>query len=452
MTEYVLYIIVLLGTVFYVFFTGSEIISAAAGRLQNSKAAHNDRETDGSTDKLSGYTESAPAILLGKVTAGTAAVSAAALLAVCRSPSGSPAAAVIAMTALFILIGGILPGVTGTEYAGKLYPVVSKPLLAAVRLLSPAASFLGRFIEKMPALTKPKEPVSPVIMEELRTLAEEIKEEGVFTERESELIRSAIEFTDVTAREIMTPRVDIDAFDIDEGTEALLTNSRLLRHSYFPVYRDSPDHMTGVLSSRRIIKAAVCGEEIDINELTEPLIFVFMTQTISSILHELRRMGRPMAVVTDEYGGTMGIITAEDIIEEIVGEIYDEKDETEEKIQDAGDGTYIVDGRTNIYDMFEFIGYTPRDFTSENTTAGGWAVEVTDRFPQKGDNFEYDLFSVTVTEAQATRVEKLLVKVNRLSEKEEDRTNKYKAAGGNRIRAAETNGMKDEKHQTETRI
>ena len=203
--------------------------------------------------------------------------------------------------------------------------------------------------------------------EELATIVDTIEEEGVFNEREKELIKSALELPDTTAREIMTPRVDVVAFDINEDLHELLTDEAILKYSRIPVYDERLDNIIGILSIKKLMRQVVSGEPIDVRSLLSEPLYVHMTRTVSSILREFRRSHTHVAVVIDEFGGMMGLLTLEDIMEEIVGEIYDERDEAEEPeaVEDEKTGVFTVDGSMNIYDLFTEMEYTPHDFDSE---------------------------------------------------------------------------------------
>ena len=218
----------------------------------------------------------------------------------------------------------------------------------------------------------------------------------------------------------MIPRVDVEGFDLDGGTvEDLKKSKDLLSYARFPVYRESMDNVVGILSSKRFIHAVMEGGEVDLESLLYEPVYVHMTRTISSILAEFRQKHLQMAIVIDEFGGTMGILTMEDILEEIVGEIYDERDEVEEDVVRRG-SSFEVDGSANIEDVFEEIGFTDDAFESAYTTVGGWATEVLDKFPEKGDTFTYKALTVTVLEADEHRVEKLRIDVAE-PEAEEDK-------------------------------
>jgi len=193
----------------------------------------------------------------------------------------------------------------------------------------------------------------------------------------------------------------------------------MLSYSRIPVYRESIDNILGILSTKKLLKAAAQNaDELRLEELLSPAVYVHKTRTISSILKEFRRKHLMMAVVVDEFGGTMGILTLEDILEEIVGDIYDESDEVEQDVVSTGADAFTVDGSTTLADFFEYVGYEPPSFDSEYSTVGGWAVEQLDRFPRPGDHFVFDRFDVTVTAAEAMRVETLAVRL--LPEDEEE--------------------------------
>lgn len=423
MNDIGLYILIAASVVLSALFSGSENALASANKLRLKKSADEGKKRSALALRLSeDFSHTISTILLGNNLVNIIASTAATILCVTYFKTRGEAIASVSMTVILLIFGEIMPKIVSVEYADTLAPLVARPIRAIMFVFYPIVAASAWFVDRLSKLWTHKEPEASVTPDELCTMVEEIEEEGVITESESELIRSAIDFTDVTAREIMIPRVDVAAFDIDEGAGALLADEELLKHSRFPVYRDTLDNVIGVLSTRRVIRAAASGEKIDLEALLRPPVFVHMTRTISSILHEFRRTRSQMAIVVDEFGGTMGILTREDIIEEIVGEIYDEKDEEEEPdVVNAGGGSYVVDGGLNIYDMFELIGYTPRDFSSEYTTVGGWATEMLDKFPEEGDVFEFERLTVTVTEAQSMRVEKLLVTVDDEEDDDDDR-------------------------------
>ena len=182
----------------------------------------------------------------------------------------------------------------------------------------------------------------------------------------------------------------------------------MLRHSRLPVYEGSLDNIVGVLPTKTFMKHKMLGDDTPIRDMLVSALYVHKTRMVSSIIREFRKNRLQMAVVLDEFGGTMGILTMEDIMEEIVGEIFDERDDVEEEIVEVGENSHQINGSMNIYDFFDAIDYTPpQDFSTHYTTVGGWATEMLDKFPQKGDSFTYDRLTMTVLEAEPHRVETL---------------------------------------------
>jgi CBS domain containing-hemolysin-like protein len=400
------------------FFSSSEISFATANKLHIRSAAEaGDRRAKGVQWISDHFPKFLSTILVGNNLVNIAFSSVMTLL---LAESGENAAPFVS-TAVLLILGEIIPKIIGTSQADRLVYFYVYPLRFFMLLFTPVVSVVNAIVSKLSKFWTPEEPEPEVTDDELVTILETIEEEGVFTEQESELIKSAIEFSDVTAMDILIPRVDMAAFDLDDGLEKLLEDDDMLSYSRIPVYRETIDNILGILSTKKLLKSAVTQEldEIDVDDLLSPPVYVHKTRTISSILKEFRKKHLMMAVVVDEFGGTMGILTLEDILEEIVGDIFDESDEVELDVVPEGEDIFTVDGGTNIGDFFDYIGYTPPDFESEYSTMGGWAVERLDRFPEVGDHFVWDRFDVTVTAAEAMRVETLQIRLLPLPEKEE---------------------------------
>ncbi len=422
MTAFYIVLIVIM-VLLSAFFSGSEISFASSNKFRIKKAAEEGDKRAKVADYINEhYNESISTILVGNNLVNIIASSAATVLTLHWVLPNKDLWVTIIMTVIILIFGEIVPKSVCNEYADELAPAFAPPLRALLFIFYPVVWVVTKLVDRLALLWKPDEEEPAVTQEELYTALEEIEDEGVFTESESELIKSAIEFTDIMAHEILIPRVDVIAFDIDDGLEALLENEELLHYSRFPVYRETIDNVIGILSVKRLMKELIekKAEEVDLESLLYTPVFVHKTMAISSIIKEFRRQHAQMAIVVDEYGGTMGILTMEDILEEIVGEIFDESDNTEEEAVMRSVNTYEVDGSMNIYDMFELVGYEPDDeFESEYNTAGGWATEELDRFPRPGDHFAFRNLSVEVLEAQSFRVDKLLVTVNPPEEDED---------------------------------
>ena len=414
MMTFLLCLLLVLLVLLSAFFSSSEIAYATASKLRLQNDAENGSKRAARamwiTENFTGFLST---ILVGNNLVNIAFSSAMTAVMLVTDGRRGETVAPIVSTLVLLIFGEIIPKIAGTSQADRLVRVYTTPLRFFMILFKPVTSLVTRLVERLEKHWTAEEPEPEVTDDELVSILETIEDEGVFTEQESELIKSAIEFSDVTAADIFIPRVDVSAFDIEDSVEDLLKDQDLLSYSRIPVYRDTIDDILGILSTKKLLKAAITSPVADIRleELLSPPVYVHKTRNISSILSEFRRKHLMMAIVVDEYGGTEGILTLEDILEEIVGDIFDESDDIELDVERKSDNVYIVDGGTNIEDFFDSIDYRPEHFESEYSTMGGWAVEMLDRFPEKGDHFTWDRFSVTVTEAEARRVETLEVEL-----------------------------------------
>lgn len=403
------------------FFSSCEITFARANkkRLKDAAASGN-RRAASAVYIDENYTRSLSTILVGNNLVNIAASSAATVFfVVLMDLKNGEALATFVTTLVLITFGETLPKIIAADRPDQLALIYSRPLRGLMYAFKPVVSAVEALVKRISPLWTPKDKAPQTTTDELQIILEDAEEQGVFTEEEGELISSAIEFSDIMAMEILTPRVDMIAIDIDE--EELTLTPEMLRHSRIPVYRDTIDNIVGILPTKLYMKARLTNDRVDIEPLLVPPVYVHKTRMISSIIREFRRNHLQMAVVLDEFGGTMGILTMEDIMEEIVGEIFDERDEVEEEFVEVADNAYQVDGGMNVYDFFDAVKYEPpKDFETEYTTMGGWATECLDRFPRPGDEFDYDRLHVTVLEAQPRRVNTLRVNVAPKEDGEEE--------------------------------
>ena len=245
------------------------------------------------------------------------------------------------------------------------------------------------------------------------SLGEKAAEVEVVPEAEKEEVKeAALSEDDVDAVEIMVHRTDFFAYDIDDDISDLINNPDLLNYSRIPVYQETIDNIIGILNTKQLIKLHLNGDPIDVREmLIEPL-YVFPTQSASDVLKQLREKHLHMAIIKDEYGGTLGLLTIEDIVEELVGEIYDEKDEEElEEYHKVNKNRFTVDGDMNLYDFFDLVGYDYEkdEFESIYTTVGGWITGELEKFPEEKDSFDFNGHRITVIRAGKFTAERISV-------------------------------------------
>ena len=243
----------------------------------------------------------------------------------------------------------------------------------------------------------------------LTEMADSLEEEGILEENEAELLRSAIDLNDIEAFEIMTPRVDVYAISKDEDINELIKDKEFFKHSRVPVYDETIDNIVGILPIKALAKKILAGQkDIDIMSLCYKPLIIPRNHQILDVLSEFKEKKIHVAIVKDEYGGTEGIITMEDIWEEIVGDIFDEFDEIEEEYVDKGNGIWVVDGTMNLDDFFELIGYE-EEVETDYATVGGFCQDILDRFAKAGDEFDFAHYHFKVLEADDFTVEKLKV-------------------------------------------
>lgn len=222
-------------------------------------------------------------------------------------------------------------------------------------------------------------------------------------------MQAAIDFADISASEVMTARVDVQAIDIDDDWDDILAQIEDAPYSRLPVYENSIDNIIGVLYLNHFLKAMTDDGRADIRKLLMPPCYVYKTMKLPAVLNQLRKARQHLAIVADEYGGMLGVLTMEDVLEQIVGDIWDETDTVEEEVVQRPSGAYELDGDMVIDDFRELLEIPEEDFEAESETVGGWTVEKYGSFPEPGTVFQTGDLKVTVLQMDGRRVEKILV-------------------------------------------
>lgn len=327
---------------------------------------------------------------------------------------------IILITAVLLIFGEMSPKIVAREFAEHVALNMAPVLRALMVVLTPVTWLLaqwGRLIARIFKLTKPIYEIE----EELITIVEEAETEGSIGNEQSELIQNAIEFDDLQAWDVLTPRIDLIALDIEEDEEAITQLFRETGFSRIPVYEGEIDNILGILSQKDFHNY-IKGYGKNIGAYIKPVVFVAGSIKIAVLLKKMQTAKTHIAVVIDEYGGTEGIVTMEDIIEELVGEIYDEHDPvTSQDILQLRDESYRVLGSANLEKMLDFFDVECEEI--DVTTVNGWAVVALDNLPKVGDTFEQiidnKLFICRVTKADDRRAQEINIKVKQLSEKEQ---------------------------------
>lgn len=420
--QIIIIIVCLLGSAF---FSASETAYNLANESQLEK-----KSDKGLINKLAykisqNYNFALTSILIGNnivnFTLSSVATSLSLALLVETGITGENAAATIAtvVTTIVVLIfAEIAPKVIAKGNSRLLIHIFAIPLYFFMIILSPVAYLINLLIKLVDKIYVNKE--AGVTTDELASIIETGEEEGSIDEERSELLQSAIDFNETSIKEIMIPRVDMVAIDISDSIEEILETIRSTPYSRIPVYEESIDNIIGILVVQNLFKLLVDTpkEELDIRSLLVEPYYIHMTVKLPDALDVLREERTHVMIVLDEFGGTMGIATMEDILEELVGEIWDEDEEAEHEIVKAGSDKYTVEGDMNIFDFFEAIDFNEGDFESEYTTVGGWAIEMLDGFPEEGASFTYENLTVTIETIEDHRITKLSVTVAPVVEEE----------------------------------
>lgn len=411
MSKEVMIILLVLCVILSAFFSGVEMALAKVNKVRlERQAQNNDKKAKLAFKFVNDYNETITTILIGNDFVNIAASSLATLLFVAINPENGEMMATIIMAIIILVFGEIIPKSFATSYSFALSKILSYPLKFFQILFYPLTKLVQLTLKGfIKLLTKRKK--ENVTDDELIEMVDTMEEQGLIDEGTQELITNAIDFIDVDAIEIMVHRVDFFAYNIQDDINELLNNPKLFNYSRIPVYDETIDNIIGILNTKKLIKCHISGEKIDVRKLlTEPL-YVFQTQSISSILKELRQNHIHMAIVKDEYGGTSGLLTMEDILEELVGEIYDEKDEEEmDEYHKVNKKKFTIDGDMNIFDFFDIIGYDyENNYDSINTTVGGWITDKLGRFPLEKDSFEFEGYKIQVMRAKQFTVERVSV-------------------------------------------
>ncbi len=310
----------------------------------------------------------------------------------------------LAMTVLVLIFGEILPKSYAKSHAEKLTRILSAPLQCLILLLTPVIFLLG----KLSQLVKDPEAEPSVTEDELKVIVEQIEEEGVLEEQESDLVRSALEFDEISVTEVLVPRVNVTAVPQDCPVPEVKQIFLSERYSRLPVYTDSLDEIIGFITEKDFFGMLENGGT-SLKPIIKTIIRLPEFARISDAMRQMQRSKSHIAVVVDQYGGTRGIVTLEDIIEELVGEIYDEADEVVPVITKRTDGVYEISGECSIADLCDALELPDDLIETECTSVGGWLTELAGHIAEVGETVSGAWFTMTVEQMQEQRVERVLL-------------------------------------------
>jgi CBS domain containing-hemolysin-like protein len=324
--------------------------------------------------------------------------------------SGSVAYATVVMTVLVLIFGEILPKSLAKENAESFSMFMSAPLSVFIVILTPAIWFFTAIKKLTTRLLGASKRQPSVTEEELKYIIDEIETEGVLEEQESDLVRSALDFDETTISEVLVPRVNVIGVELHtdiDGIKRVFTDNC---YSRIPVYDRTIDSVVGIIHQADFFKMYISGET-NLESIMKQPVFISENKRISEVMKLMQKKKMHMAVVVDQYGGTEGICTLEDIIEELVGDIYDESDEEDSSFMRLGDNMWLVSAELSVSDFLEKAELSDRLIEADSTSLGGWVVERLERFPENGERVEIEPFTLTVQMEDAQRIDKIAIEL-----------------------------------------
>ena len=424
--EYVLIALLLLCSAFC---SGSEIAYTSLNKLK----LHKENEKPTSTQRLvayiyNHYENALSTILIGNNLVNIAATSTATVITVGLvasmgdkiSQDAASSITTVVMTILILIFGEITPKMIARRCSEKFASFAAYPLIVLMVVFFPAVWLTGLVVKLFSLLWRNKEDQTVTITEEeLETILDTAEEEGVIDENETELLQSALEFSDLDAGDILTPRIDVIGFEIGESMDEVLKVINETQFSRYPVYERTVDHVVGILYVKHLLKELVERKDVKLEEILLEPVFIPKSMNLHAIMNEFRKNRIHMAIVADEYGGITGIVTMEDVLEQLVGEIWDENDDIVNDWQELSPDRFECAGDLNLSEFCNHLDLDDEDLETVCATVGGWATEQIGAMPVPFDCFDYDRYTMMVKEVNENhRIVRLLILKHHFQEEE----------------------------------
>ena len=413
---YLLIVLLLLGSGF---FSGTEIAYTSLSKLKMKR----DCGHPSLSQKLVGfiyhhYDYALSTVLVGNNLVNIGATSVATVLAVNLAArldgriTDDEASAIVTlvMTVLILIFGEITPKMIARRRSEVIARFAAWPLLLLMILFFPVVWATGCVVKLFSLLWKKDAQSVTITEEELENLLDTAEDEGVIDESETELLQSALEFTDLDAADILTPRIDVVGFELHDSLDHILSTVADTQFSRYPVYERTIDHVVGILYVKHLLKELVDNREASLQQLLLEPVYNPKTMKLHDIMDQFRQHQTHMVIVADEYGGIMGIVTMEDVLEQLVGEIWDENDDIVNDWQQLSPHRWECSGDMNLTEFFDNLELDDEDLESDCATVGGWAAENIGAMPVAFDSFDYKQFTILVKHVDENhRIARLLV-------------------------------------------
>lgn len=390
------------------YFSATETAFSSLNRIRIKNLAESGNRRAKLAYRLAGnYDELISSVLVGNNIVNITASSVATVLFIqMLGGSAGPTASTVAMTIIILIFGEVTPKSIAKE-SPEAFAMFSAPIINVLIYVFKPINFLLVGIKKLVSRFIKVSDDRTISESELLTIVEEAEQEGGINANESTLIHNVIEFDDLEAIDIFTPRVDVEAILADSDVEDIAQLFIQTGFSRLPVYEESIDNIIGLINEKDFHNYVVRGGAA-LESIIKPVEFIPPSMKISVLLKLLQKNKSHLAVIVDEFGGTEGIVTLEDIIEELVGEIWDEHDRVVESFRKLSENVYLVDCSTDLDEMFAFFGIKAE---TEASTINGWVIEQLDRIPEKGDSFDFENLHVAVEETEYQRATRVRITV-----------------------------------------
>ncbi len=412
MNPWILGVIIILLVMCSAFFSSAETAYSSVSKIRLKNYADNgNKKAKKALYIAEHYDKALSTILIGNNIVNIAASSLATLFFVSfMDDAAGTLVSTIVLTIVVLIFGEVMPKNIAKQNSESLCMRFGGALYVIMVIMTPVTFLLLKltsFVQKRASKSKKKEP--SVTEDELKYIVESIEEEGVLEEQESELVQSALEFDEKTVYDVLTPRVDMITIDIEGDPKKIRETVLKERFSRIPVYQGNIDNIIGVLHTRDYLECMLSNEYPDIRELIQPAYFIYRSKRLSSLLADFRYKQVHIAIVTDEYGGTLGMVTMEDLLEQLVGEIWDEDEEIEKKYKKISENKYELDADMDIDDMLELIDEDEKYIKTDSKSVGGWVIEQVGDIPDKGTQFRYRGLLMTVKDVVEQRINSVIM-------------------------------------------
>ena len=413
---YLLILFLLMGSAF---FSGTEIAYTSLSKLKMKR----DSENPTTVQKLVGfiynhYDYALSTVLVGNNLVNIGATSVATVLAVKLAVgldgriTDKTASAIVTliMTVLILIVGEITPKMIARRCSETIARIAAWPLLVLMILFFPVVWISTGIVNLFSILWKKDTQTVTITEEELENLLDTAEDEGVIDESETELLQSALEFTDLDAADILTPRIDVIGFELHDSMEFILDTIAETQFSRYPVYERTIDHVVGILYVKHLLKELVDNKDVQLTDLLLEPVYIPKTMKLHDIMDEFRSHQSHMVIVADEYGGIMGVVTLEDVLEQLVGEIWDENDDIVNDWQELAPHRWECSGDMNLTEFFDNLDLDDDKLESDCATVGGWATENIGAMPVVFDSFDYLQYTILVKHVDENhRISRLLI-------------------------------------------